>query len=95
VSFPRQYALFPVPPPAGQLLNPFCAASVRSPGHIVWRTAHLNEVGSGADSYDNNTASRILPSSGQEIASRKRFGSDLWSAGRLRPASQAIRPCLH
>jgi hypothetical protein len=65
--------LFPSRRPQDSLLNPFCAASVRSPGQIAWRTAHLDEVGSGADSNNNSTSSRVLPSSGQKIAKDSRM----------------------
>jgi len=71
--FSAPVCLFPSRRPQDSLLKPFCAASVRSPGQNRVETAHLDEVGSGADSYDNNTTPRILPSSGQEIASRKRY----------------------
>src|SRR5438046_10483984 len=69
--FSAPVCLVPSRRPQDSLLKPFCAASVRSPGQTAWRTAHLDEVGSGADSDNNSTSFRVLPSSGQKIAHRR------------------------
>jgi len=58
----------PVPPPAGQLLNPFLRSLHPLPALNRVETAYLDEWGTVLDSDNNNTSSRVLPSSGQEIA---------------------------
>ena len=65
--------LFPSRRPQDSLLIRY-AVPLRFPGLLFVRAAHLNEVGSGAVSDYNNTASPISSSSGLKIACRVVLG---------------------
>src|SRR5262249_25040009 len=71
------------------------------PELTAWRTAHLDEVGSGADSDNNSTSPQLLQSSGQKIATdvhytrNKALSSTNHGSTASCPSFRARRRTLH